>query len=261
MMASSIPYALAGLELRRLGEYGHFVAPLSRIAADVQEFTGLPVLDYLSEVQAIERESQGVHPEEAAVLFLIARAAKPQFMLETGTFKGYSTQQIARALQLNGSGRLVTVDLATHTGEMVAAELMPWVTFHRGLASRDFAQTLTDNDSIDVFFHDSLHTFLNTLGELTWFAPHYASDALIVCHDAKMDFMDDFGVGKAVRLFAKRLDLQFCVLDTTCGLALLKWRVGASQQAVRQLQSEVAEMIRLASQPLWRKAWRRVSGW
>ncbi|HSH88942.1 MAG TPA: class I SAM-dependent methyltransferase [Ramlibacter sp.] len=246
------------IETRRVGEYGHFVAPLSQLAADLGEFLGVDLEPFREETVSISRDEQGVHPEEAAVLYMLTRALRPRLVLETGTFKGYSTAEIARALRSNGAGRIVTVDLAPATGAMVPPDLLPWVTFHRGKPSEQFAATLARNEPIDLFFHDSLHTFMNTLGEIVWFADHLAPGSVIVCHDAKMDFVDDFGVGKAVRRAAAQLGLPFRVLDTTCGLAVLKWPAQPPVQALAELRSQYVQMQKRAAEGLPRRALRRL---
>jgi hypothetical protein len=245
------------LEQRRVGEYGHYVAPISQLISDLESFVGTGLAQYHDDIEVISRDEQGVHPEEAAVLYLLVRALKPTLMLETGTFKGYSTAEIARAIQQNGSGHLVTVDLAEQTGQVVPDVLLPYVTFHRGKPSKEFATTLGTN-RLDIFFHDSLHTFMNTLGELIWFSDNYAPGCVIVCHDAKMDFMDGFGVGKAVRDFASRLGLTYRILDTTCGLAVLKWHENVARPELKKLREEYSEMERLAAEGLPKRALRRL---
>jgi hypothetical protein len=227
------------LDFRRVGEYGHYVASLSQLIQDLQSFLAINVAQYVDELSRIDREGQGVHPEEAAVLYLLVRALQPKSVLETGTYKGYSTSEIARALRLNGSGHIVTVDVAADTGSAVPEELRARVTFERECQPRIYAeQVKTKRDRIDLFFHDSLHTYMNTLGELIWFADSYAHRATIVCHDAKMDFLDGFGVGKAVRRFAAALNLPYRVLDTTCGLAILQWDEAVSAEALLELRQE-----------------------
>jgi predicted O-methyltransferase YrrM len=256
MNTSSLP----ALDQRRVGEYGHYVQPLRQLAEDLEAFLGIELQQYLPEIAAIRRDEQGVHPEEAALLYLLVRGLRPALMLETGTFKGYSTSEIARALQLNGSGHVITVDLAEQTGTAVPPELLPYITFHRGQPSQRFAQALErSGERLDLFFHDSLHTFMNTLGELVWFADRYAPGSVIVCHDAKMDYMDDFGVGKAVRRFAKELGLPYRVLDTTCGLAVLKWPEQPSAAALRKLREEHALMAARAAEGQLKKALRRLA--
>ena len=51
-----------------------------------------------------------IKDQEAFRLFQMVRNAKPRVSLQIGTFVGYSTCIIARALALNGGGRLVTID-------------------------------------------------------------------------------------------------------------------------------------------------------
>lgn len=213
------------LESRRVGEYGHYVMPLRDLLQEVSAFLGtVDLTAFYAEMEHISRASQGVHPEEAAILYGLVRALRPKLVLETGTFEGYSTTQLARALDANGAGRMETVDVATDTGFRVPEGLRHFVTFRRGMLSQQMAGILSDGkEGLDIFFHDSAHTYLNTLGELIAFSPFYKPGCVIVCHDAKMDFMDGFGVGRAIRDFAAALGLRYAVMDTTCGLAILRW--------------------------------------
>jgi len=248
------------INTRRVGEYGHFVASLPQLVSDLQEFLEVDLESFRHEVTTITRDEQGVHPEEAAVLYLLIRGLRPGLVLETGTFKGYSTAEIARALELNASGHLVTVDIASSTGEMVPPRLQPYVTFHRSEPSETFAAKLPAGQRLDLFFHDSLHTFMNTLGELVWFADRYAPGAVIVCHDAKMDYVDNFGVGKAVRRFASALGLSYRILDTTCGLAVLKWPHQPPGDRLAVLREEYGVLQRLANEGRLRRAVRKLVG-
>lgn len=247
------------LDLRRVGEYGHFVAPFVQLMADAEAFLGVDLSPYRSEVIGIHRDEQGVHPEEAGVLYLLVRGLRPGLTLETGTFKGYSTSEIARALQANQRGHLLTVDVAASSGTAVPQHLLPYVTFSRGEPSQAFAQRLPRDQRLNLFFHDSLHTFMNTLGELIWFADHLEPGAVIVCHDAKMDYLDDFGVGKAVRKFAGQLKLEYRILDTTCGLALLKWPARVPPAALATLREEYGLMQRRAYESRFKRILRKLA--
>jgi hypothetical protein len=128
------------LDTRRVGEYGHYVAALPQLVEDVCTFLSVDARQYIDELSSIDREGQGVHPEEAAMLYLLVRALQPQSVLETGTYKGYSTSEIARAIKLNGSGHLVTVDIAADTGSAVPQELITYISFERERPSRLYAE-------------------------------------------------------------------------------------------------------------------------
>jgi hypothetical protein len=133
---------------------------------------------------------------------------------------------------------LFTVDIDPAAGDLVPEELKAFVTFHRGMSSQAFRLGLErDHAGIDLFFHDSLHTYMNALGELTWFAPYFRPGSVIICHDAKMDYMPDFGVGRAVREFTKELHLPYRILDTTCGMALIHWPENVPFSDVDKLQA------------------------
>jgi len=209
---------------RRVGEYGTFVAPLEQLLDDASAFLEIDVRRFADEVQSIDRHDMGVHPEEAAILYALTRALRPDVIVETGTFKGFSTAEIARALRANGAGRITTIDIASDSGEMVPRELRDLVTFERGEPSWKIARRLrSESARIDLFFHDSLHTYTNALQEIVEFSPCFAPGCVVLCHDAKMDVLDDFGVGRAVRRIATSVGVEYRILDSTCGLAMMRW--------------------------------------
>lgn len=217
--------SLDRLEVRRIGKHRNYVMPLSKLLEDLVAFLHLEDLhDYYSEMIKIDRANQGIHPEEAAILYGITRAIKPNLVLETGTFEGYSTAEIARALTNNGFGRVETVDQAKNTGSRVPESLLSVVTFHREIPSTKLVELWEHkSEKIDLFFHDSAHNYINTLEELATFSPFFNHGCVVVCHDAKMDFLDEFGVRKAVHEFTKAFQIEYIVLDTTCGLAIFRW--------------------------------------
>jgi predicted O-methyltransferase YrrM len=239
------------IDRRRIGEYGHYVASIEQLMDDLDAFLGgIRFQGWRSELRIITRTSMGVHPEEAMILYALTRALTPALVLETGTFRGYSTTEIARALRANGTGHMLTVDIDLHAGDLVPETLQDLVSFHRGTNSHALACALErDATEIDMFFHDSLHTYMNALGELIWFAPCFKPGTVIVCHDAKMDFMPEFGVGRAVREIAEALSLPFRILDTTCGLAILRWPEGVSPTAVAELRRKHAADERIGRIP------------
>lgn len=249
--------ACSGEGRRRVGEYGTFVQPLKQLLEDGGAFLGRADLaSYESETLKITREGQGVHEEEAAFLYALVRAIKPRFVLETGTCQGYSTNEIARAIAANGCGHVVTADISADTGAAVQQDLKQHVTFVRSLSPGSLPRILeTKGEKVDIFFHDSSHSYLNTLSELVCVAPFLASNAIVACHDAKLDFLQGFGVGRALRAFATEIGVAYLVLDTTCGIGLLAWKDPPSAEHLsalvrrlrKELRSEIVEQRALAA--------------
>ena len=110
------------------------------------------------------------------VFYALIRDLKPKVVVETGTATGSMTSWILAALEANGSGQLISIDLPARKGELtmdITVEdtglLIPSSLRHRwtlifGDATNHLPNVLRDHDA-DVFFHDSLHTRTHQLFE------------------------------------------------------------------------------------------------
>lgn len=87
--------------------------------------------------------------------YAIARAAQPDHVVETGTHLGLGSSVIAAALLRNGHGRLTTIDIDPEAGYLIGE---PWASVidRRTGSSVDLLETVKD---VDIFLHDSLHTY------------------------------------------------------------------------------------------------------
>lgn len=65
----------------------------------------------------------GTEDEIADFLAATARLVKPDFVLETGTSRGDTSVKIAQALQQNGFGHLLTVELKPNLAEIARGKL------------------------------------------------------------------------------------------------------------------------------------------
>jgi predicted O-methyltransferase YrrM len=100
----------------------------------------------------------------ARCAYLVCRILRPTLVIETGVAYGLSSAFILKALSVNGSGTLHSIDLpplgdaADHVGLLVVEDLRQRWQLHRG-TSRDHLPALIDQHQVDVFLHDSLHTY------------------------------------------------------------------------------------------------------
>jgi predicted O-methyltransferase YrrM len=92
---------------------------------------------------------------EAELTYLLVRHHRPAQVVEIGTFYGWSTTWLLRALRDNGTGRLDSYDLVDHAVSLVPRDLAAdrW-TFHQG----DIAQRLADLPDPDHLFVDADHS-------------------------------------------------------------------------------------------------------
>lgn len=93
---------------------------------------------------------------EAEVTYLLLRHARPAHVVELGTFHGWSTTWILRALQDNGAGELHSFDRVDHVVRSVPAALAAdrW-TFHHGDVRERLADVPRDTGYL---FVDAAHT-------------------------------------------------------------------------------------------------------
>lgn len=105
-------------------------------------------------------------------LYALIRAVKPAVVIETGVAHGTSSWLILNALHRNGQGTLHSIDLPDHdtnalfnfgglpkTGHVVPVELRYRWDLILGDSTRELPRLLSDVGSVDVFFHDSDHSY------------------------------------------------------------------------------------------------------
>jgi hypothetical protein len=112
--------------------------------------------------------------------YAIVRAIQPGHVVETGTHLGLGSCVIAAALLRNGHGFLTTIDIDPEAGYLIGE---PWagVIDHRTDNSVDALGKL---DDVDMFLHDSLHTYDYETEELTAVEPKLRTNAVILSDNA-----------------------------------------------------------------------------
>jgi predicted O-methyltransferase YrrM len=126
----------------------------------------------------------------ARLLYAICRIMKPTIVLETGTCYGVSSAFILKALQSNGAGALHSVDLPPlaksgdrFVGQLIPDELRPRWSLYRGASRRVLPGLLSTLGKVDLFLHDSLHTYSNILMECEAVAGHLSRPSVVIVDD------------------------------------------------------------------------------
>lgn len=152
---------------------------------------------------------------QSHLLYLIVRILKPTSVLETGVAGGMSSSFILEALKDNGKGRLYSIDLpkrkdhksskdafplegkcmgllpkGTDTGWLIPEELKTRWTLLLGKTSQHLPRLLKKLEQIDIFLHDSEHTYSNMLWEYQTAWPFIRNGGLLLSDD--IDFNDAF---------------------------------------------------------------------
>jgi hypothetical protein len=113
--------------------------------------------------------------------YALIRATQPDHVVETGTQLGLGSCAIAAALLRNGRGRLTTVDIDPEAGHLIGGRWADVIDQHTG-SSTDLLAKLAD---VDMFIHDSLHTYDYETEELAAVEPNLLPDALVLSDNAR----------------------------------------------------------------------------
>lgn len=127
---------------------------------------------------------------KAEVLYVLARLLKPRVVLETGVANGMSSTFLLQALVDNGSGVLHSVEYPPfgkfhdpRVGALVPEGLRgPW-TVHRGKVSRVFPRLVPALGEVDLFMHDSEHTYENMSYEMRTVWPRISQRGILASDD------------------------------------------------------------------------------
>jgi len=139
-------------------------------------------------------------------LFILVRAVKPNIMIETGSFDGLSTAVILLAMAKNIKGTLYTIDLCNPSLPKDIDAEPAWVVpdylrdrlqLKKGTSAEHLKSVIEQVGEVDIFYHDSWHTYKNMMFEYqtVWAAlrPNglLMSEYLPDLNDAFKDFTKD----------------------------------------------------------------------
>jgi predicted O-methyltransferase YrrM len=130
-----------------------------------------------------------VERQTSLLLYGATRLLKPRCIVETGVADGVSSFFFLAALKQNGSGELHSVDIAPDVG-VLADETAQWHlhVFDLDTVDDQIAALFTRESPIDLFFHDSDHSFLGQLFEYETFLAHASNDALLISDDVDVSY-------------------------------------------------------------------------
>ena len=136
--------------------------------------------------------------ELAATTYVLIRLLKPKVVVETGVGAGVSSWTMLHAMEENGVGRLVSIDLPTPNTELLpdVGYLVPRELRHRwelrtGPSQKLLPQVLDELGQIDVFLHDSRHSYSNQLREYRTAWPYIREGGVLVSDDVSNDALYD----------------------------------------------------------------------
>lgn len=139
------------------------------------------------------------------VLYALVRAIRPELFLETGVLHGLTSYFLLRALEKNGSGNLCSIDLPSYadTGPCNRdghyAILPPgrepgWIVPNQywyrweltlGTSEDRLPEILLSHNEIDIFLHDSEHTYETVWFELNQVWPKLRANGVLICDNIR----------------------------------------------------------------------------
>ena len=191
------------------------IAPLAELPPPVFEpgVTLAAQLDGLAETAAFQDtveaftdapERSLLNPVSRAALYQIIRLRKPEIGLEIGTLFAGSTEVMARALDANGSGRLITIDpVGGHRVPGIVAQWPDVLARRVGFHAVNSMQAFMDLDAAEarlgLSFIDGNHSFEFVYFDLLASARFMEPDGVIV-----LDNVEQAGPFFAVKRFLEK---------------------------------------------------------
>ena len=128
--------------------------------------------------------------ESGEFLYLLCKMIKPDKVVETGVAYGLSSMYILQALHENKKGTLYSIDsifLPWQSKEMIGAAIPDHLRKNwkliLGPSSNNLHNLLNSLQSIDIFFHDSLHTSKNMTFEFETSWPFIKDKGFLLSDD------------------------------------------------------------------------------
>ncbi len=162
--------------------------PEAQIAAFVDEFRAFQFKDDVPDIMSLR---------DGLTLYALMRAFSPRICVETGAFLGSSARAILSDLVRRGDGRLYSVDVdkpgANRYGELIPTEWRERWELRLQKHEPILPALLEELHSVDLFLHDSRHTYrhMHWEYELAW--PYLRTGGCLASHDViTTTAFDDF---------------------------------------------------------------------
>jgi predicted O-methyltransferase YrrM len=175
-----------------LQENQAFLAAINRAILDVPEFAGTQFSD-VSELRLYR-----------SLLYLLTRAFRPEVFVETGVLNGFSSAFVLLAMQHNSAGTLHSIDLPPvderirmqGTGPLPQGKAPGWA-IPDGLRTRHclllgdarvlLPQILERQGPIEVFLHDSDHSYEHMMFEMALAWPYLRPGGWLLCDNVEQN--------------------------------------------------------------------------
>ena len=156
--------------------------------------------DFLSsENKKLPNFSWAATNELAKLTYIITKLVKPKVVVETGVGPGMTSWSILQAMKENNKGHLFSIDLPTpNTKNMPeVGYLIPHILKERwdlliGPSKKLLPSLISKLPEIDIFIHDSRHSFSNQLYEYETSWPNIKNQGFLISDDISNDAFINF---------------------------------------------------------------------
>jgi len=173
-------------------------------------------------------EVMSVEIEVGDFLYSLVRAVKPVTILETGTWKGFSTTRLATGLFYNGFGTVTTVDKLDQ--KFIPFVLSQQEVEHHGNGVKTWEKITDDalhamqklideKRQFNMIFCDDLHSGEHVKKELALFEKLITKPGYLLFHDSYFTKQGD--IAKLVKEWAKEKGYDYLPLYTSRGLDIV----------------------------------------
>jgi predicted O-methyltransferase YrrM len=180
---------------------------------DCSEF----VSEYLAELKSMDKIAEelkkfnypvnyALFDKSGLALYALIRSKKPRLVLETGVANGFSTHLVLAALNRNKKGSLVSIEIQKDVGQLLGNMDKSRWTLVVGKPKTTLLRTLKKIGKVDVFLHDSFHSYENMLFEFNAVYEKASDDFVVLSDDASSN--------GAFLEFAKKLNAKPIIIPT-----------------------------------------------
>ena len=161
--------------------------------------------------------------EDYRTWYIVTRILKPEIVVETGVFHGFSSLSFLLAMEENNEGHLYSIDLPSpkllssgkEPGWVVPEHLRKRWDLRFGTSSELLPSLLEEVKMVDIFLHDSEHSYENMYWEYKTAWRYIRKGGLLLSHDITLN--------SAFRDFAKYVSEKWCyMLGNTAGIKRTK---------------------------------------
>lgn len=170
--------------------------------------------DFLLELESKEYPSKekpypidySINSDSRKFLYILCRIVKPKNIIETGVAYGLSSIYILKALDKNNFGTLHSIDSVFRPwqdrnmiGAIIPDKLRKRWRFNFGSSSEKLQDVFNDINDVQIFIHDSLHTYKNMMFEFNCAEKNLDLNGMIISDDVlDNDAFFDFTNQKAL---------------------------------------------------------------